>query len=122
LGRAFAKPAVIGQVDEKIGVRLDIFTGEMRKSVFVANQHRSFHLQSIKLERNRSLTASEAALDGSEPFEQRQDMFKRNVFAENDKGPLTITAHNSALGIDQKAAVIKIDVFDRLCVGPPWLH
>src|SRR5258707_454951 len=45
-------------------------------------------------------------------------MYQRNVFAENDKSSFAIAARNSTLRINQKTAVIKIYVFDRLRARP----
>src|SRR6266536_579132 len=89
----------------------------MRKRIFETDQNRSFDLKIIQFKRNRALTRSEAALNGSEPFEYREGMFQRNVFSKNDERPFPVASRNSTVGIDQKAAVVKVDVFIRLRVG-----
>src|SRR5437868_961169 len=53
LGCAFPEPAIVGQIQQKIGLLTDIFTHELWKNVFEANQDREGNAQRIKDERRR---------------------------------------------------------------------
>src|ERR1051326_7976593 len=60
----------------------------MRKSVLETNQHRRFCTQPFEFKRHGAVAGSKAALDRRDPFNKRQRVFQRNIFAENNERSL----------------------------------
>ena len=54
LCRAFAEPAVVGDVHQKIGIRIDALAREMRENILETNEHGGSHfLKSVGRPRRR---------------------------------------------------------------------
>ena len=83
LRRALAEPAVIGKIQEKVCLRIDIFARVMRKGVLKTDQHRGLHVEVAHVECGHALARRELALYLGEFLEKRQPPAQWHVLAEN---------------------------------------
>ena len=123
--RACSKPAVVGQVHKEIKIGLGGVPGRAGKRVLKANQRGAVNsagvghlrrggnlngpcgrcLRSGEGERHGAVTRRPAALDGRQPFQERQPVGQRHVFTEDDQFTLVVSRIPSAIRSHQKRGV-----------------
>jgi len=93
---AFAKPAVVGQVDHQVGVVVDVLAGAMGETILEADERSGTHAEVPEVELGSIGAGSESAGDGREPFDERQPIDQRDVFAENDEAAFVVVVGDEA--------------------------
>ena len=128
---AFPKPAVIGQVHEKVRAAGGGRARGLRKHVLKANQRRGPDRPARRTARLPRVTGSVqfesagpvarliAAFDGREPLYKREPAHERDVFAEDDELLLVVHAGQFPLRIEQERGVKNIVVVPFLGVRFP---
>src|SRR6266566_1043351 len=76
---AFAKPAIVRQVHQKVGIFPRCLASDVRKNIFETNQHRSLHFQVRQLESYSGVAGSETSFNRCEVLQERKPM--RDVLA-----------------------------------------
>ena len=105
LCRAFSEPAVIGQVEEEIGVGEDRFAGQMRENVLEADQDRGADPQFGDAEGHGPIPRLETARDGGQALQERQPVGQRHEFAEDDPLAFVIPGDGFAAGAEEETPV-----------------
>src|ERR1035437_1278031 len=106
LGGTFAKPAVVGEVYQEVGVVVRGFAGGARESVFEADQRRDVHARPGEDKRDGTLAGGEAAFDGGEPFNEGQPAHERDIFAEDNEFALAVTGDEFTVRADEEAGIV----------------
>lgn len=115
LGGAFAKPSVVGQVEEKISVLLDVVADEMRERVFKTDEDAGGEAEFAQMEGNGfGSTAETVFAHGRQVFKEREPLDERDEFSKNYEETFAVVPGEFTAWIDGEGAVVEINL---VCVG-----
>src|SRR4051812_26642519 len=101
----FAKPTVVGQVEEEIEICRNVFARQVREHVFETNENGGLKSKAWQIEDHRSFARREVPFALYHVSNEGQPPGEWHVFSEDDQLLLLIDAVDFALRGNKKAAV-----------------
>lgn len=102
---AFAKPAVIGEIKEEIGGRIDAIPCGLWEHILEADEDAGAEVEGFDIEPTGLGAGFEAAVDGGDIAEEGEPAAERDVFAEDDEPTFAVIADELTGGRDGEGAI-----------------
>src|SRR5436190_1055275 len=120
LGSTFAKPTVVGQIEEEIEIGRNVFAGKVRENVFETNENGGLEPKAWQIEDDGSFAGREVSFALHHIGNEGKPLCEWHVFSEDDQLLLLIDAMDFAFRGNKKAAVEPFEICFRF--GPGRSH